>query len=121
MRTHGKIATYRHGCRCEDCRRINAETSNRNRRGRSSRVPSGRPIVFDPGLWRDRAACAGEDQTLFFPTGGHRRYSPGKTVCAGCPVSAECLRFALTTHQSDGLWGGLTPDEREQLNRRRAS
>jgi WhiB family redox-sensing transcriptional regulator len=33
-------------------------------------------------------------------------------VCAVCRVRRQCLRFALATRQSHGIWGGTTEDER---------
>jgi hypothetical protein len=40
-----------------------------------------------------------------------------KGLCAGCPISDLCLRVALANKITDGIWGGLTPDERRQLRR----
>ena len=42
----------------------------------------------------------------------------GEEVCVRCPVRKACLRFALTTRQDDGIWGGLTEGERRILRRR---
>jgi hypothetical protein len=41
----------------------------------------------------------------------------GKLVCGGCPAKTECLQFALDNNEREGVWGGLTPDERWQLTR----
>jgi Transcription factor WhiB len=38
-----------------------------------------------------------------------------KRICAGCPVQPECLAFALRTHQSHGIWGGLSEQERNLI------
>jgi WhiB family transcriptional regulator, redox-sensing transcriptional regulator len=72
--------------------------------------------------WRHRAACRDEDPELFFPVGtGHsakqanaitRQISAAKRVCAGCPVRQECRDFALANGSDDGIYGGLTADER---------
>ena len=48
------------------------------------------------------------------PTGEER----AKAVCGVCPVSDECLSDALGRGESDGIWGGLTPDERLLVGRR---
>jgi WhiB family redox-sensing transcriptional regulator len=50
--------------------------------------------------WRHRAACrATVDPELFFPVGTSgpalQQVIEAKTVCHRCPVSAECLRWAL--------------------------
>jgi WhiB family redox-sensing transcriptional regulator len=30
-----------------------------------------------------------------------------KVICDTCNYRRECLEFALTTKQSDGVWGGI--------------
>lgn len=42
-----------------------------------------------------------------------------KQVCRGCPVRRECLEHALAARETDGVWGGLTPEERRHEIRRR--
>jgi WhiB family transcriptional regulator, redox-sensing transcriptional regulator len=73
--------------------------------------------------WRDRAACLDLDPELWFPVGttgpAVEQTERAKTVCAGCPVIAHCLAWALETGQSDGIWGGKTADERRALRRAR--
>ena len=41
-----------------------------------------------------------------------------KKVCAGCPVTADCLKWALRAGEPAGIWGGTTPDERRYLRLR---
>jgi hypothetical protein len=44
-------------------------------------------------------------------------------VCNGdvdgivCPIRQECLTFALINNESDGIWGGLMPEQRRYLRR----
>ena len=69
--------------------------------------------------WHEHAACASRSAEVFFPPSD----VPGsakkaKTICAGCPVQAECLSFALETAQSEGVWGGMDSGERRRLRRR---
>lgn len=74
--------------------------------------------------WRDDASCRTVDPELFFPIGNgpeaKREAHQAKAVCFRCPVRETCLRWALDTGQTGGIWGGL--DERELRNaaRRRA-
>jgi WhiB family transcriptional regulator, redox-sensing transcriptional regulator len=64
--------------------------------------------------WMDSAGCAGLPTDWFFPDrGGSGLAVRAKAVCADCPVRQECLTFAVATGTADGIWGGLTPDERE--------
>ena len=64
--------------------------------------------------WRDSAACKGMDPDVFFlrrDQGG--RNAAAKAVCAGCPVSAECLEVGA--NELSGIWGGLSASQRRQL------
>ena len=74
-----------------------------------------------PMEWLRSAACVGEDPELFFPVGttgpALRDVADAKRVCARCPVSADCLDFALGSGQTTGVWGGTGEDERADLLR----
>ena len=90
-------------------------------------VPSGSDIGLFPLeadlAWQREAACRGlakgESQTIFFPARGES-VEEARTICDGCPVSAECLDFALE-HHCIGVWGGTTERQRRQLRRQRNS
>ncbi|MEU3529393.1 WhiB family transcriptional regulator [Streptomyces sp. NPDC038707] len=64
--------------------------------------------------WRTHGACQYEDPELFFKTGTEEI---AKTVCRGCPVREDCLTHALDERIEDGVWGGLTEDERRNIRR----
>ena len=64
--------------------------------------------------WRLQAACRGVDPELFFPS-PRQRAAAARAICDGCPVRGECLAFALEAGIDDGVFGGLTRDERRQL------
>lgn len=76
--------------------------------------------------WDERAACRGEDPSLFF---GPNRFEPkrerlaredaAKQVCSGCAVVAPCRQFAIDTAEYFGVWGGLGEAERRALIDRR--
>ena len=71
--------------------------------------------------WRARAACRDIDTSWFFPDSEvNADVAPALAVCASCPVREECLEFALTTRQDDGVWGGTTEAERKRIRRRRS-
>jgi WhiB family redox-sensing transcriptional regulator len=74
------------------------------------------------GGWAARGACRHSEPELFFPvtdTGpAATQLARAKAVCAGCPVRAECLEFALSSGQAAGVWGGTTQDERRLIRRR---
>lgn len=69
--------------------------------------------------WVDEAACAQTDPEIFFPTKGGS-VIPAKIVCLRCDVRAQCLEYAVTSPTVlDGIWGGTTPKERQQMRKRR--
>jgi WhiB family transcriptional regulator, redox-sensing transcriptional regulator len=71
--------------------------------------------------WRSRASCLDEDPELFFPPGQGSQLQPqilaARRICAGCSVRPQCLEYALKTQQNEGIWGGLTADERAAQRR----
>ncbi|MFE4176845.1 WhiB family transcriptional regulator [Streptomyces sp. NPDC056909] len=74
--------------------------------------------------WRHNAICREEDPELFFPVGNTGpallQIEEAKAVCRRCPVMEQCLRWALEAGQNEGVWGGLSEDERRALKRRTA-
>lgn len=73
--------------------------------------------------WRADAACRDyERRHVFFPGRGGLTQSDvheARAVCAGCPVKAECLDYALRHHERLGVWGGTTEKQRRPLMRLR--
>jgi WhiB family transcriptional regulator, redox-sensing transcriptional regulator len=90
--------------------------------------------------WRHRAACRDVSPALFHPGAPGEQpdppaagsddpdpYAAAKRICrarGGCPVLAECLAWALGDEQDGpremwGVWGGLDPLERQELQQRR--
>ena len=64
--------------------------------------------------WMLDALCTQVDVgDLFFPEKGGST-APAKRICAACAVREECLRDALTNGYDDGIWGGLSPEERKR-------
>jgi len=69
--------------------------------------------------WRDDSACAGADSDVFFPPSEDEAAAmPAKKICAVCPVKEQCLEYALTTNQTEGVWGGMSSGDRRRLRRR---
>jgi WhiB family transcriptional regulator, redox-sensing transcriptional regulator len=71
--------------------------------------------------WRSQSACKDTDPELFFPLSAWgpslTQLATAKAICAGCEVAAECLRFALSSGQEYGVWGGTSEDERKAMRR----
>ena len=72
--------------------------------------------------WRGRAICRDTDPDLFFPVGttgqALLQIAKAKEVCGECPVSTQCLEYALQNDERFGIWGGLSERERRKLKRR---
>jgi len=79
--------------------------------------------------WKRLAACVGhardaDGHDLFFPSsddgeGGRPTQlleRQAKSVCAQCPVSQDCLDYAIRYDIEHGVWGGL--NERERIRYR---
>jgi hypothetical protein len=69
--------------------------------------------------WRSRAACRLADPELFFPPVEEgplcaAQVAEARSVCAGCPVRAECLAWARGALPY-GIAGGLTAEERRSV------
>ena len=74
--------------------------------------------------WRSRAACLDENPELFFPIGNSdpafHQIEEAKAVCRRCEVADICLRWAMEFRQDDGVWGGLSVEERYSPKRHKA-
>ncbi|MYY80862.1 MULTISPECIES: WhiB family transcriptional regulator [unclassified Streptomyces] len=74
--------------------------------------------------WRHHAICRAEDPELFFPIGNTGpallQIEEAKAVCRHCPVMEQCLQWALEAGQDEGVWGGLSEDERRAARARTA-
>lgn len=70
--------------------------------------------------WRDRANCRDRETSFFFPElsarGAAKQIAQVKAVCSLCPVSAECLAYAINNDEQHGIWGGLLPKERKKVS-----
>jgi WhiB family transcriptional regulator, redox-sensing transcriptional regulator len=74
--------------------------------------------------WRLYAACRGRDPETWFPIGEAESGPVGAQireatgVCFGeCPVREACLRWAVESGSTDGIFGGLTARQRAVLAR----
>ena len=69
-----------------------------------------------------KAACKGEDITLFYPilpAGQHRKdVEIAKHLCEQCEVIKGCLEYSLH-YEPLGIWGGKSEVEREVLRQQK--
>lgn len=68
----------------------------------------------DAANWAEYRACADTHPDVF--TDDDKRVQAyAKEICALCPVMSFCLQFAIDTNTQHGVYGGLDPDERDEL------
>ena len=77
----------------------------------------------------EEAPCVGSTSFYYGPTADLRqepeverrkREAICKQMCQGCFMRLECLRYALLNKEEQGVWGGMSEDERRALKRRAA-
>jgi WhiB family redox-sensing transcriptional regulator len=61
--------------------------------------------------WRDEARCRGLGFDIFFSSDPFDRMS-ALAYCRQCPVRLHCADAAVANGE-EGIWGGLTQEERE--------
>lgn len=79
--------------------------------------------LTDGRRWIDKKVCTPATLELFFKA-DEERPSKKRTadeeaalaICARCPVSGNCLEYALN-HFEVGIWGGTTTDMRRSIRR----
>lgn len=65
--------------------------------------------------------CQTTDPEVFFPEPGTSHTRELKWAieeCNKCPVQRECAEYAIAAVEPYGLWGGLTPRERQIIRNR---
>jgi WhiB family redox-sensing transcriptional regulator len=79
--------------------------------------PSPQPLPIDPGPeWRDHAACNGVDPDVFFPplVRDVSDTAQARAICADCPVTFDCLVYAINEGINVGVWGGMSYGSRKK-------
>ena len=77
--------------------------------------------VWEEWEWQLAGSCREVDPELFFFPDSERgarrraRTEVAKSYCARCPVLEQCRAHALAVREPYGVWGGLTPAERDAL------
>lgn len=56
---------------------------------------------------------------LFFPEGGTGTAAMdaklAKQACKSCPVLTMCATYAIRHREEDGIWGGMSPNDRKEI------
>ena len=67
--------------------------------------------------WHADAACRGMEPATFVLGRGANEsiMARARAICSTCPVTVECLDYALADIDITGVWGGTTGRERKQM------
>jgi WhiB family transcriptional regulator, redox-sensing transcriptional regulator len=68
--------------------------------------------------WKQSANCLNMDTSLFFPELGGNVPPFVREVCNSCDVIEECLWYANETGSVQGVFGGMSPQERVAWRRK---
>lgn len=79
-----------------------------------------RPIAYNREFMAV-AKCQGIDPEVFYPDlKDVSGIKAAKLICSQCFVQTECLTFALDIREENGVWGGMTAEERRKIAARRS-
>jgi hypothetical protein len=77
------------------------------------------PASKRPADWRDAAACRSHNPEDWHPLPNNiAGVKAAKEICFRCPSMLACAQSALTRHERDGVWGGLSEGQRTTLYKR---
>ena len=93
------------------------------------------PIVWPvpsspvPGVahWTGKAACRGQQDLFFAPEGFESerakavREAQARSLCAACPVQAQCGDYAQQHRAAYGVWAGMSEEDRENEREERVA
>lgn len=79
--------------------------------------PRSGPVLTLPPGWVSEALCAQTAPDAFFPERGEAT-ATAKRICNSCPVTRECLDWALANRERFGVWGGKSERERRAMTAR---
>lgn len=71
--------------------------------------------------WQRRAVCHNEPTNTFYVPDGMRgprvkeATNRALSICADCPVRAQCLEYAMRTGDDSAVLGGTTPKQRRAM------
>ena len=68
------------------------------------------------------AKCRNKDLDFFFPVSQvelEQRLERLRQICGSCIHQTPCRKFAIDNEEEHGFWGGLTPEERHNLKKKK--
>jgi WhiB family transcriptional regulator, redox-sensing transcriptional regulator len=71
-------------------------------------------VVRGEARWMDDGTCVrSTTKDAWYPD----RPTPARAAaqCHKCPVIQQCLDWAIKHGETEGIWGGMNPEDREQV------
>lgn len=90
--------------------------------GRTGRPVTVQALVLErdeDASWKANAACHGMTD-VFFPSRGES-IAEAREICRRCPVTRECLDYAMRHNEKFGVWSGTSERQRRRMRRQRAA
>jgi WhiB family transcriptional regulator, redox-sensing transcriptional regulator len=86
-------------------------------------VPAAVAAVMHAGVgrssWQERAVCGHTaDPEAWWPRKGDPPPPEVVEMCNRCPVRQDCLWHALDHGEEEGVWGGMSEDDRAALKKK---
>jgi WhiB family redox-sensing transcriptional regulator len=63
--------------------------------------------------WMQRAKCKDRIDLNWFPSDGQNANETIK-FCLDCPVRRQCFDYAVKNKLDDGIWGGVSANQRRR-------
>lgn len=61
--------------------------------------------------WKERGACFDSDSNVFFSD----TVAEARAICRQCKVLKDCLAYVKERNPPEGVWAGMTFEERKRL------
>ena len=71
-------------------------------------------VILERPDWMRQAHCLGVDTNLFFPERGEPT-AYALSICSECDVRLQCLAFAISGAEREGIFGGTSARARRRL------
>jgi WhiB family redox-sensing transcriptional regulator len=78
-------------------------------------------LYLESAPFNGTQSCKDVDPEIFFPEDYDNRLAVlnAKVICKDCPLTNDCLVYAVKDASLEGIWGGTTPKERSNMRRRK--
>lgn len=107
--------------RYKDIQQLYSDTVKLHSNGNEVLKPRGNLIDELPTrpAWQRSAACRTTRTKIFYPFDSKEdEIQFAKSICDQCEVQQQCLDYAMSRREDNGVWGGLSEEERRDIRRK---